>query len=407
MIPILYDHYETDFTSQGVGLLTDCISCEVTEVINGEYELEMDYPVSGRLFQRMIAYGGIIAVEHDHNGDIQPFDIYGYSAPIDGVVTFHAHHISYRLSNVIIGWLDGGERPSGQTPGEFFNSIAETAVTDCPFTFTDYTGYEPQAGRFVGYSVYTSVRDAFLNGYRPDDEVGTKSLLTVFPGEFKWDRFNVEYYRKRGQSNGVQIRYGKNMTDVNRERSTSDIVSAVFPFWVKADEQEGTMQIEMGGRVISPKQEVQFANWDDANTGIQMETPDGEPYYFGAADVRAAALDLSDQFDTTPTQADLEQAALDWMSKNSTWRAFDSIEVNFADLYASDEYEDIRDLEKCAVGDYVDIIYPDLGIAEREIEILSATYDVLNDAFIAMEIGEIRPTYAQVLLETLNGGKNQ
>ena len=44
MIPILYDFAETDFTSQGVGRLNDCISCTVKEVINGEYEMEFQYP---------------------------------------------------------------------------------------------------------------------------------------------------------------------------------------------------------------------------------------------------------------------------------------------------------------------------------------------------------------------------
>jgi phage-related protein len=41
MIPILYDKDETEFKTNGLGRLSDAISCIVTEERNGIYELEM------------------------------------------------------------------------------------------------------------------------------------------------------------------------------------------------------------------------------------------------------------------------------------------------------------------------------------------------------------------------------
>lgn len=401
MIPILYDSYETAFTSQGVGMLTDCISCTVKEVLNGEFELEMQYPMSGELFSYMVNYGGIVCAEHDHNGDLQPFEIYRYSAPIDGIVTFNAHHISYRLSNVIIG-----DRPpvsmSGQTPGEVFEKIEQNAFTPCQFNFVDLTGYYPN-GTVFSCKGRASVRDAFLNGNRADDEVnGTQALVNVFPGELVWDKFEVRYYRRRGAVRGFQIRYGKNLTEVTREHDTSSIVSAVFPVWYgTVDDAPVTVN---GPQVNSPKAEIQLTPWTNARNGNQMETPDGDFYYFGAANVRAAVVDFSDQFQEKPTQAQLRQAALDWMSKNSSWRAYDNITVRFVDLYNASGYENIKDVEQCQLGDYVDIIYTDLGIVSANVEIVSATYDVLSDSFIEMELGEIRTTFAQVLIDTIKGG---
>ena len=46
MIPILYSASETSFASQGLGALTDTISCKVTEERNGEYELRLTYPIT-------------------------------------------------------------------------------------------------------------------------------------------------------------------------------------------------------------------------------------------------------------------------------------------------------------------------------------------------------------------------
>ena len=47
MIPILYDASEMEFLSEGIGRLSDAISCEVVEERNGAYELEMEYVIDG------------------------------------------------------------------------------------------------------------------------------------------------------------------------------------------------------------------------------------------------------------------------------------------------------------------------------------------------------------------------
>ena len=401
MIPILYDHFETDFSSNGLGRLDECISCRVKEIVNGEYELEFQYPITGRLFQRLVNYGGVVCATHDHTGDVQPFDIYRYSAPISGLVTFSAHHISYRLSNLICGPKNGISTVfGGSTPAMIFESIPVLALTPNQFSFRDFTGYSP-GDAYAVFDGYVSVRDALLNGQREDDpQTGSKALYKVFPGEFLWDRFTVNYYRQRGSNRGVQIRYGKNMPEVTRERDYSDLISSVFPFWV--GDNNGVTTLVTGDRAYSPRCEVNLAEWSSPTD--QMTTPDGDPYFFGAADARAAAVDFSHEFQSAPTKAQLRQAALAWMAKNSTWRAADNITVKFVDLYNSPEFADYAGLEECCLGDYVDIFYPALGIVSKNIEIVSLSFDVLSDSIIETELGQIKTTYAQVLEKTLTGG---
>ena len=48
MIPVLYPANATDFSSFGLGVLTDTVSCEVTEERNGVFECLLKYPVSGQ-----------------------------------------------------------------------------------------------------------------------------------------------------------------------------------------------------------------------------------------------------------------------------------------------------------------------------------------------------------------------
>ena len=53
MIPVLYKADALTFTSYGIGALSDCISCEVTEERNGAFELTMKYPVTERNYDQL------------------------------------------------------------------------------------------------------------------------------------------------------------------------------------------------------------------------------------------------------------------------------------------------------------------------------------------------------------------
>ena len=408
MIPILYDCFETSFSSMGLGLLNDCTRCVVTEEINGIYECEFDYPITGPMYQRLINFGGIVYVEHDHNGDRQAFDIYKYSAPIEGLVTFYASHVSYRLNNCIAdGYIALG------TPSEVLSFLdsdvddpldfgASPGVKFLPtatrFTFTDYSGYTSESGTFFVIASPSNFREMLM--YRGEENLPSifrGSVLQLWPGEYKFDNFAVEFYKSRGQNNGVQIRYGKNMSQVTRERDMGDIVSVVFPIW---GNENGSVYAPP---VYSPYVETNTGIWTThANETMFSGT---EVFYFKPAVIRAAVVNFVDQFETEPTEAQLINAAKNYMSKNSTWRANDNISVEFVDLYNSPEYQFYKSLERCSLGDFVDIYYPDLGIVSQNVEIVSATYDVLNESFIEMQLNTIRTTLAQTIIDYIGGLK--
>ena len=65
MIPSLHVASETNFDTLGLGGLADAISCTVTEERNGEYELEMEYPVNGIHFNDLAVDRIIVAPNND------------------------------------------------------------------------------------------------------------------------------------------------------------------------------------------------------------------------------------------------------------------------------------------------------------------------------------------------------
>ena len=388
MIPVLYDRLESNFTSAGYGVLSDCTRCEVTEEVNGTYELEFDYPSSGEFYERLLSIGGVVCVTHDHNGDVQPFDIYRYTATADGMVTFYCSHISYRLANAV-------KAPATKvfsSPSSLFTVLADNTSTVIEaigsFSFTDYSGYS--TGQFTTPGAY-NVREALLN--REDlDLYPDGSFLGVWDGEFVFDKTSVKFYKQRGQNKGVYILQGKNIKGIDRDKDYGGIISEVVPVWVDPD--TGVMTVYSAA--TSPNFDVFSLPWTTHNDEIMYGD---DIIFFRVPDIRGAVYDISDLFESQPTATEARNAALDYMSKNSTWRAVDNIEIDFVDLYDSPEYEDVKEIEKFGVGDRVTVSFPALGVFAKGVEVMSATYDSLNERFISMQLSTIRTTLAQLIMD--------
>lgn len=352
MIPILFSSAETAFTSNGLGRLSECISCTVTEERNGIFELEMQYPVDGKHYDQLIS-GGIIGAWHDDKHDLQPFDVYKWTAPIDGIVTFYAHHISYRLSRIVL------EPYSATSAAEALTLIPSKAANACPFTFwTD----KNVAGDFE-LTKPDNAR-AILGGQ-------TGSILDVFgKGEYEFDKFLVRLYVNRGVNNNVTIRYGKNLSSLTDETDSSGIFNAVAPFWAGSSGDEQTV-------VYLPE--------------IFVKSPD----VTGAA--LPAVVDFSSDFQEQPTEADLRQRALTYLAANEPWKQTHNVKVSFVQLWQTPEYENVAALQRLSLCDKVNIYYPKLGVIAEESEIIKVVYNVLLERFDSMEIGTPQTTLAQAL----------
>ena len=207
MIPILYESNTTSFNTNGIGRLSDAITCIVTEERNGQYELQMTYPLDGALYNDLQVSRIIWAVPSDGEEE-QAFRIYKVSRPISGIVTVYAEHISYQLSCVPVS------RYSATSAAAAMSGLASHAAVDCPFTFwTDLT----TSGDF-SVDAPAGIR-SMLGGTEG-------SILDVFGGEYKWDNYVVRLYAHRGADNGVTLRYGKNITDLKQEENITNTVTA-------------------------------------------------------------------------------------------------------------------------------------------------------------------------------------
>ena len=376
MIPILYRPDEFFFLSNGLGRLVECTECTVTEERNGIFELEFKYPITGRFYQYMIDEGGVVAVIHDDKHDIQPFDIYSYSAPIDGIVTFNAHHVSYRLANIIVSPF------TAESCAIAFDDLKSYSVNKNLFTF--WTN-KATAGTFT-LSHPDNIR-ALLGGKQG-------SILDVYgTGEYEFDKYTVRLYLNRGVDSGVTIRYGKNLTSIDRKYSEESLFNAVAPYWADA---EGNVVMLPELIVISPEAPLTLAPWTSDN-GDYITDDNGEIIYFQYVNIQPQALDLSSEFQEQPTPDELREKALQYMANNQPWTPNDNITVDFTQLWQTPEYEDVASLQRVSLCDTVSIYYPELGVTQANAKIIRVVYNVLLERYDSMEVGTPKTSLADYL----------
>lgn len=345
---LLFDVNERDFDSNGLGAISDSISCTVNEVRNGAYELKMTYPATGKSFQE-IQNDRIIFCKPTPYSVSQPFRIYRITKPINGVITIYANHISYDLSGIPVSPFTAGSAIDAM------QKMEDHAAVESPFEF--YTNKTTNADMSV--SVPSSSR-ALLGGQ-------TGSILDVYGGEYEFDRFTVKLLNKRGSNNGVSIRYGKNLTSIEQDTNISSVYTGIYPYW--KDNEEG--YLELPEKIVKasgtfPKEKIQ-------------------------------PVDLSDQFEEKPTETQLRKAAQQYIERNNIGVPTVSIQVEFVALEQTEQYKDIAILEKVMLCDEVNVEFPDLEISAVA-ECVETEYDVLANRYTKITLGEATTTIADTVV---------
>lgn len=360
MFPVLFEKSATTFTSNGLARLSDATRCIITEERNGIYELELDYPVTGKKFDQ-IQIGRIIACSHDEGGDVQPFDIYEVSQPIDGIVTFYAHHISYRLNEIVVAPFTATDCASA-IAGLKMNSIGTN-----PFTFT--------TDKSVSADYTVSVPSA-LRGLLGGEE---NSLLDVFDGgEYKFNNFAVSLLERRGTDTHVSIRYGKNLVNFENQLDYSNTYNAVVPFWHSESYDEST------GESVSV-------------TKTLPELIINSGYILPGARVVAIPLDLSGDFEEAPTDNELRDAAQNELQQSYGWLPTQNITVDFVQLWQTEEYADLAPLQEVKLCDTVLVDVPMYNVSNLRIKVVKVVWNALLDRYDEMELGTPAATFASVI----------
>lgn len=335
--------------SQGLGVLMDVTSCKVTEERNGAYIAEMDVSVDDPHFSDIVL-NGVVALITKPRGTEQMFRIRKISKPMKGIVTVYLNHVTYDLAKTSVTpfTATGAALALSGIKSHMTGGSAFTFRTNLTNTTSTFKNEIPQSAR------------ALFGGQQG-------SMLDVFGGEYEWENLTVRLLAHRGSDNGVRIAYGKNLTDLRQDENIESMYTAVMPY------------VRMSG---------QDAILGDLQTIIQTAEP------------KILNLDLTEEFDanTTPTKAQINQKAQQYIQNNDLATPKVNLEVSFVNLADTQEYKDIVALEEVNLCDTVTIEFPKLGV-DAKAKVIKTEFDVLAERYTSIEIGDAKSSLAK----TVNG----
>lgn len=352
MIPILYKADTTEFETYGIGALSECTLCEVTEERNGAFECTLKYLVTGRLFAEL-KNERLIKAKPNDTSEEQLFRIYRITTPINGIVTIYAQHISYDLSNIAeLMWSSAMISPS-LAMSRLFTKTASTHNFKCS---TDFSSAKP-----FSVSKPKSVR-ACLGG-------SEGSMLDLWGGEYEWDNFNVILHSKRGKDNGVVIEYGKNLTDMEHDNDFTDVYTDLLPYAVFSD--ENTEKVITLSEITLPI----------------IDRPTRQ---------KTLIKDFTEFFEdkSSINKNSLRNKAKEFIKENPLGVETPTLTVAFEPLWKQPEYSAI--LERVSLCDTVKIRHSALGITAKS-KVIKTVYDSLAEKYVSITLGTAKSNFVNTV----------
>ena len=371
MTPILYNSDEIDFTSNGLGQLTELYSVDIQEQRNGLLTFTGLYPVTGQHYGD-ISEGRIILAKPSPLDDNHAFRIVNTQLDIaDHSLQIEADSITYDLTHNIVKSVT--MKGTGSTA---MNQLQEAIVNPSIFTL---------------YSDITTSSTSTLNYVNPMEAIaGTQgSFLQYWGGEMKRENRRVAMLNRRGRDNVATFRLGKNISGLRYTVDTSNLVTQVIPT-VNLTEGNTTRYLE--GATVSSKR---VGNYPIKYT---------------------QSVDVTDKI--TINDGDTDKAIIDrinayagnWFaqSENTNKDLPDvTIEVDVLSLQDSADYADkFAKLETIGLTDTVTVYVPEYGVNVTAI-VNELHYDPIGERVTSLVVGTAKVSFADANQNALSDLQNK
>ena len=356
MIPTLYD--KTGAVK--IGDLTDTIECLVEEERNGLFELTMVYPATDSIVESIQQEAIVVADANDYLKN-QKFRIYNIRKLMANRIEICARHISFDLA---FDWVDS-------------ISIENQS---CEYALNTIFKNSQFCKNFKGYSDIINAQDYKMNKATCLEAIGgtNGSIIDTFGtgAEILRDNTEIHVLNRRGRDNDVVIEYRKNLTGLEIEEDTTDLVTRIMPYAVYTSEDNE--EVEVRGDFVDSPLINNFAH----------------PY--------VKYIDYSDKFedDEKPTKEKLIELAKKEYINNKLDIPKCNFKIEFIPLSKCVGYEGLEDrINLCDTVTVKDTRY---GL-DTQAKVIKVTYNTLRDRYESMELGEPKTTLGDIIGGTGDG----
>lgn len=339
----LYDSTETNFSHNGLVVLSDCKTAFVEEELNGKYELELEYPIDARGKWQYLIEGNLI------KADGQLFRIYHKEKTLAGIKVY-ARHIFYDLldnfiENCSIGNLNA--------PGALNAVLSNTQYSHDYISMSD-----------IDVSNTYSIEKQ-----NPVEAIlGENGVIIRYGGELVRDNFTLRLLQNRGMDRGVLVSYGKNVMGIEETLDMGSVVTRLLPI--------GKEGLILPGKYL-----------DSSIIGSYPHP-----------------IVKSVEFADCETESALRAAGQKYLTQND--KPLVNYAVDFIELTKTEEYKHYSILETVYMGDTVTVRHSKLNIALK-CKVIRIKKNLLTNRIEEVELGSFKPNLASSINSSLTNLSNQ
>lgn len=230
----LFEQHEQEFTSNGLGILDDVLKCVVSEVRNGKFELEMEYPIQGEYATELKENRYIYVAPNDYDAP-HPFRIYEVSSDLAaGHLTIKAVTKADELSGNLVKpfALSSGD------PRDHWRNIQSYAMDPIKYQL----GSNILTRAPIENDKITNLL-AFLNG-------SEHSIVSEIGGEIKYGKNRIDLFTLRGREHVTTIRPRKNLKNIKIKTNMHGKYTRILPYAKYTPEGENKKEVTVYGDVV-------------------------------------------------------------------------------------------------------------------------------------------------------------
>lgn len=356
MIPTLYDKTGNN----KIGDLNDCIECFVEEERNGIFELTMIYPANSSILESIV-YDNIIVADANDYLKSQKFRVYNTRKLMANRIEVCARHISFDL---VHDWVD----------------VISIENQSCEYALNTIFRNSQFSKHFKGHSDIVNAQNFKVNKATCLEAIGGTdgSIIDTYGtgAEILRDNTDIHVLNRRGHDNDVTIEYRKNLTGLEVEEDTTDLVTRIMPYAIYTN--SNNEEVEVRGDFINSPLINNYAH----------------PY--------VKYMDYSEEFEDgeVPTKTKLNNLATKEYTINKIDIPKCNYKIEFIPLSKCAGYEGLEDrINLCDVVTVKDSRYN----IDTQAKVIKVVFDVLRGRYDSMELGEPRTTLGDIIGGTGDG----
>lgn len=360
MLPRLYTaNVKTNhYNNNGLGFLTACTKCEVTEERNGNYTLKAVVKKCDRLAKN-ISVGKLIKAKANSKDPPQLFYITKTEIDKNGDITISANHIKYLF-------YQNGTVPHLANPMVIYNGTPKQIMDEllCDAWFDNIFTFKSNISAARDFSLGFNSAEKFGKVFG-DEENG---IITTFGGELHFDNFNIELLKSRGKNSGARIMYGKNVSDFKQTISNENVYTHIMAF-AKVKTVDGNEIVVSLATPFSTGVNRPFKNVYVLDCTSKTET------------LKNTSVNPTTGLHYDEIRRELTSQVALYQYQNPDMTEAVNIEVTY-----QSELDKLQDVSLC---DTVKVITNDAALTSK---ITKTVYDSLSEKYTTIGIGDLKTT---------------